>query len=155
MRALAKCVMAEPCALYGMCSKADTYAARETYMDLSIMMYLQPLLAAADSPRMVNIFSSLLPAKLRSSRGMYSAGYIGARGASALIDTGRTPERACGTLNRSPGHGLGVFAGRFACQFQCGRFVSCRGVGARCVHCLGWPSRKRSEAVSSPNWRAT
>jgi len=76
-RALATCVMAEPHTLYGMCSKADTYAARETCMDLSITMYLRPSLAAADSPRMVNVFSSLRPAKLRSSRGMYSVGRVG------------------------------------------------------------------------------
>ena len=74
-RVLATCVMAEQRALYGMRSKADMYAARETYMDLSITMYLRPSLAAADSPRMVNVFSSLRPAKLRSSRRMlYSAG---------------------------------------------------------------------------------
>ena len=113
-RALATCVMAEPRALYGMCLKADTYAARETCMDLSITMYLRPSLAA-DSPRMVNVFSSLWPAKLRSSRGMlYSVGHVGACGAGALIGTGRTPEQACGTLGRSPGHGPGVFAGRCA-----------------------------------------
>ena len=111
-RALATCVMAEPRALYGMCSKADTYAARETCMDLPITMYLWPSLAAADSPRMVNVFSSLRPAKLRSSRGvLYSVGRVGTRGAGVLIGTGRTPKRACGTLGRSPGHGLGVFAG--------------------------------------------
>ena len=40
MRVLATCVMAEPRALYGMCSKADTYAARETYMDLSMAVYV-------------------------------------------------------------------------------------------------------------------
>ena len=150
-RALATCVMAEPRALYGMCSKADTYAARDTCMDLSITMYLRPSRAAADSPRMVNVFSSRRPAKLRSSRGMYSAGHVGARGASALIDVGQTPERACGTLDRSPRHSPGFFAGRFVCQFWCGRFMSCRGVRAKYVRCLGWPYRKRSEAVSGPS----
>ena len=100
---------------------ADLRVLRETCMDLSITMCLRPSLAAADSPRMVNVFSSLRPAKLRSSRGMlYSAGHVGARGASALISTGRTPERACGTLGQSPGHGPGVFVGRFACQVRCG-----------------------------------
>ena len=109
---LATCVMAESRTLYRMCSKADTYAAHETCMDLSITMYLRPSLAAADSPQMVNVFSSLRPAKLRSSQGvMYSAGRVGARGVGALIGAGRTPERACGTLGRSLGHGLGVFAG--------------------------------------------
>ena len=47
---------------------AEARVLRETCMDLSITRYLQPLRAAADSPRMVNIFSSLRPAKLRSSR---------------------------------------------------------------------------------------
>ena len=103
MRALATCVMTELCALYGMCWKADTYAAHETCMDLSITMYLRPSLAAADSPRMVNVFSCLRPAKLRSSQGMYSAGHVSARGTRAFIDAGRTPERACGTLDRLPG----------------------------------------------------
>ena len=111
MRALAMCIMAEPRVLYGMCSKEDTYAAREMCLDLSKMMYLVPSLAAVDSPWMVNVYSSLRPAKLRSSQGMYSAGHVGAHGASALIDAGRTPERACGTLDRLPGHGPGVFAG--------------------------------------------
>ena len=133
MRALTTCVMAEPHALYRMCSKADTYAARETCMDLSITMYLQPSLAAADSPRMVNVFSSLRPAKLRSSRGMYSAGCVGARVDRHWSDA----EWACGTLGRLPGHSSGIFAGRFTCQFRCGRFVSCRGVGAKYVRCLG------------------
>ena len=79
-RVLATYVMAEPHALYRMCSKADTYAACETCMDLPITMYLWPSLAAADSPRMVNVFSSLRPAKLRSRRGVwYSAGRVGGR----------------------------------------------------------------------------
>ncbi len=95
--------MAEPRALYGMCSKADTYAARETCMDLFMVMYLRSSLAAVDSPRMVNVFSSLRPARLRSSQGMYSVGHVGACGTNALIGAGRTPERACGTLDRSPG----------------------------------------------------
>uniref|UniRef100_A0A8C4Q977 Uncharacterized protein n=1 Tax=Eptatretus burgeri TaxID=7764 RepID=A0A8C4Q977_EPTBU len=95
--------MAEPHALYGMCSKADTYTARETCMDLSMAMYLRSSLAAVYSPRMVNVFSSLQPAMLRSSQGMYSAGHVGARRTSALFDAGRMPERACGTLDRSPG----------------------------------------------------
>jgi len=143
MRTLATCVMAEPRALYRMCSKADTYAARETCMDLSITMYLRPLLAAADSPWMVNIFSSLRPAKLRSGRGVLcSAGRVGACGVGALIGAGRTPEWACRTLGRSLGRSPGVFAGRFACQFRCGRFVSCRGVRAEYCCCLRWPCRK-------------
>ena len=100
---------------------ADPRLMRETCMDLSITMYLWPSLAAADSPRMVNVFPSLRPAKLRSSRGMlYSAGHVGARGASALISAGLTSERACGTLGRSSGHGLGGFAGPFARQVRCG-----------------------------------
>ena len=136
-RALTTWAMAEPRALYRMCSKADTYAARETCMDLSITSYLRPSLAAADSPRMVNVFLSLRPAKLRLSRGMYSAGKVSVRRAGALIGAGRAPDRACGTLGRSSGHGPGVFAGRFACQFRCGRLVSCRGVGAKYVHRLG------------------
>ena len=149
-RVLATCVMAEQRALYEMCSKADTYAACKTCMDLSVTMYLRPSLAAADSLRMVNVFPSLRPAKLRSSRGMlYSAGHVGARGASALISAGRTPEWACGTLGRSPGHGPGVFAGRFARQFRCRRFVSCREIGVKFVRCLRRPCRKRSGAVSS------
>ena len=124
-RALTTWPMVDPCVL------------RETCMDLSITMYLRPSLAAADSRRMVNIFSSLRPVKLRSSRGMlYSAGHIGARRAGALIGAGQTPERACGTLGRSSGHGPGVFAGRFACQFRCGRFVSCRGLRAEYFRCL-------------------
>jgi len=141
-RVLASCVMAEPRALYRMCSKADSYAARETCMDLSITMYLRPSLEAADSPRMVNVFLSLRPAKLRSSRGVLcgvgrvDARGAGARGAGALIGASHAPEQACGTLGRSPGHGLGVFAGRFACRFRCGRFVSCRGVGAVYCRCL-------------------
>ena len=115
---------------------ADPRVLCETCMDLAITSYLQPSLAAADSPRMVNVFSSLRPAKLQSSRGMlYSAGH-GARGAGTLIGAGRTPERACGTLGRSPRHGPGVFAGRFARQFRCGRFVSCHGVGAEYFRCL-------------------
>ena len=65
-----------------------------------------------------------------------------------LIGAGRTPEWACGTLGWLPGHGPGVFAGRFACQFWCGRFVSCRGVGEEYCRCLRWPCRKRSEVVS-------
>ena len=100
--------MAEPRALYGMCSKADTYAARETCMDLSMAMYLRTSLAAVDSPRIVNVFSSLRPARLRSSQGMYSAGHVGTRGTSALIDAGRTLERACGTLDRLPGGFCGM-----------------------------------------------
>ena len=100
---LATCVMAEPRALYGMCWKADTCAARETCTDLSMMVYLRSSLAAVDSPRMVNVFSSLRPVKLRSSQGMYSAGHVSARGTMAFIDAGRTPERACGTLDRLPG----------------------------------------------------
>ena len=95
--------MAEPRALYGMCSKADTYAAHETCMDLSMAMYLRSSLAAVDPPRMVNVFSSLRPARLRSSQGMYSAGHVGTCGMNALIGAGQTPERACGTLDRSPG----------------------------------------------------
>ena len=95
--------MAEPRALYGMCSKADTYAARETCMDLSMAMYLRSSLAVVDSSWMVNVFSSLRPARLRSSQGMYSAGHVGMRGTNALINAGRTPEQACGTLDRSPG----------------------------------------------------
>ena len=108
--------MAEPRALYGMCLKADTYAARETCMDLSMAMYFRSSLAMVDSvvamvdcnagnhhPWMVNVFSSLRPARLRSSQGMYSAGHIGACGTNALIGAGQTPERACGTLDRSPG----------------------------------------------------
>ena len=117
-------------------------------MDLSITMYLRPSLAAADSPRMVNVFSFQRPAKLRSSREIYSAGHAGTRGAGALIGAGRTPEWACGTLGRSPGRSSGVFAGRFACHFRYGRFVSCHGVGAEYCRCLRWPCRKRSEAVS-------
>ena len=103
--------MAEPHALYGMCSKADTYAGfihGETCIDLSMAMYLRPSLAAVDSPRMVNVFSFLRPAKLQSSQGMYSAGHVGAHGTSALIDAGRTPEQACGTLDRSPGGFYGM-----------------------------------------------
>jgi len=116
---------------------ADPRVLHETCMDLSITMYLRPSLAAADSPQMVNVYSSLRPAKLRSSRGMlHSAGHVGARGASSLISAGRTPERACGNLGWSPGHGPGVFAGQFACQVRCGRFVSCRGVGAEYFRCL-------------------
>ena len=111
-RALTTWAMAEPRTLYRMCSKVDTYAARETCMDLSITMYLRPSLAAADSPRMVNVFSSLRPAKLRSSRGMlYSAGHVGACGVGAFIGAGRMPDRACGTLGRLPGQGRGFFAG--------------------------------------------
>ena len=84
-------------------------------MDLSITMYFRPSLAAADSPWMVNVFSSLRPAKLQSGRGVLcSVGRVGARRAGALIGAGQTPERACGTLGRSPGRGPGVFAGRFA-----------------------------------------
>ena len=97
--------MAEP---HEMCSKADTYTARETCMDLSMAMYLRPSLAVVDSPRMVNVFSSLRPARLRSSQGMYSAGHVGVRGTSVLIDAGRTPERACGTLDWSPGGFYGM-----------------------------------------------
>ena len=80
----------------------QTYAARETCMDLSMAMYLRSSLAAVDSPRIVNIFSSLQPADLRSSQGLYSASHVGARGTNALISAGRTPERACGTLDRLP-----------------------------------------------------
>ena len=121
-----------------MWAMADLRVLRETCMDLSITRYLQPSRAAADSPRMVKVFLSLRPAKLRSSRGMlYSAGHVGACGASAFISAGRTPKRTCGTLSRSPGHGPGGFAGRFAHQVRCGRFVSCRGVGAEYVRCLG------------------
>ena len=80
--------MAELRALYGMCSKADTYAARETYMDLSMAVYLRSYLEAVDSPRMVNVFSSLRPARLRSSQGMYSADNVGTHGTSVLIDAG-------------------------------------------------------------------
>ena len=148
-RALATCVMAEPHTLYGMCSKADTYAARETCMDLSITMYLRPSLAAADSPRMVNVFSSPRPAKLRSSRGMYSVGRIGAR-----IDR-RWSDARVGVRDPRPGRSPGGFAGRFACQFWCGRFMSCRGDGAEYCRCLRWPCRKRSEAVSGQSWQAT
>ena len=97
--------MAEPRALYGMCSKADTYAAHETCMDLSMVMYRSSL-AAADSPRMVNVFSSPQPAKLRSSRGLYSAGHVGTRGVGAFIGAGRTPEWACGTLGRGAARGV-------------------------------------------------
>ena len=122
---LATCVMAEPGALYGMCSKADTYAARETCTDLSMMMYLRSSLAAVDSPRMVNVFSSLRPAKLRSSQGMYSVGHVGARGPSALIDAGRTPERPCGTLDRSP---RGVLQDDSRANFRVGD--SCHLVGS-------------------------
>ena len=57
---------------------------------------------------MVNVFSSLRPAKLRSNQGMYSAGHVGARGTSALIGAGRMPERACGTLDRLPGGFCGM-----------------------------------------------
>ena len=46
----------------------------------------------------------------------------------ALIGAVQTLERACGTLDRSPGHDPGGFAGQFARQFRCGQFVSCRGV---------------------------
>ena len=95
--------MAESRALNGMCSKADTYAARETCKDLSIAMYLRCSLAAVDSPWMVNVFSSLRTARLRSSQGMYSEGHVGACRMNALIGAGRTPERACGTLKRSSG----------------------------------------------------
>ena len=100
-RALATCVMAELCALYGMCSKADMYATHETCMDLSITMYLRPSLATADSPRMVNVFSSLRPAKLRSSRGMYTVGRVGARidrcWSGTRIVLQKTPGRALAT----------------------------------------------------------
>ena len=111
-RALTTCIMAEPRALYNMCSKADTYTARETCMELSITMYLRPSLVVADSPRMWNVFSSRRPAKLRSSWGVLdSVGHVGVHGAGSLIGAGRMPERACGTLGRSPGHSPGVFCG--------------------------------------------
>jgi len=108
------CVMAEPRALYGMCSKEDTYAAHEMCTDLSMMMYLRSSLAAVDSPWMVNVFSFIRPAKLRSSQGMYSAsqgmysaGHVGARETSALIDAGRTPERRVGPSTGRPGMARG------------------------------------------------
>ena len=41
--------MAEPHALYEMRSKVDTYAARETCMDLSMAMYFLSSLAAVES----------------------------------------------------------------------------------------------------------
>ena len=42
--------MAEPCTLYGMCSKADTYAARETCMDLSYILLRIRARPACDRP---------------------------------------------------------------------------------------------------------
>ena len=116
--------MSEPRALYGMCSKADTYAARETCMDLSMAMYLRPSLAAADSPRMVNVFSSLRPAKLRSSRGITMRAAL----AHALIGTGRTPKWACRILGRSPGQARGFLQDESRANFGVGDL--CHVVGS-------------------------
>ena len=48
--------------------------------------------------------------------------------ARALIGTGRTPERACGTLGRSPGHGPGVLQDDSRANFSVGN--SCHVVGS-------------------------
>ena len=59
---------------------------------------------------------------------MYSASHVGARGMSVLIDAGRTPERVCGTLDRSPGHGPGGLQDDSHANFSVGD--SCHVVGS-------------------------
>jgi len=81
-RALATCVMADLCALYGMCSKADPCAARDTLLSyraehkwthLTVCAWVRHNIVPSVlpgghgcSPRMANVFSPLRPAKLRS-----------------------------------------------------------------------------------------
>ena len=108
---------------------------------------------------MANVPSPLWPAKLRSGGGMlYSLGHVGAHGAGALTSAGRgSPSGHARPTLPSAGHqgtARGFLQDDSWRGVRCGRFVSCRGVGARQSHSSGSPCRKWSVAVSGHRGRA-